>query len=502
MALTLTNLQRHDSGDQTKITGALAFDASYATGGETLTASLLGLDRIEDMQFEDSEGYTYDADIAAGGATALIKAYRTGATTVALATENAHTHANDTMALTTPALTGSSAAGTSHNHAFTGTAFAAATANVIYNATPATLGTAVYACVKDGKMEEAILASENANGATATLETDEGLTTFVVYKPLDAHEVHVMYDNTPQDVVLYVRLDANGQTGHLEFVSPTNAHGSFTCNNGGDTVAVIDNDNAAAGTIQLYCDDDATDGDRLQVNNPFGVDVYLRTNTGRYLKLKHNTSASGDGVPVYFEEAAANSYERLNGNLAGAGDIDNTNDSAAAWTAVTGEAVTLVYFDDDGATAEQKFLHAAASTADLFVPFIDLTDPTVSPRLLTIAYDAAAAATGDQLYYDDDGATADERLVCLNSGTSANATDSLSSSIRYYDTVSAGANAAENAHTHPIGTYAITDASIAGNTAAGSAHTHTATATAAAMAEVGAGVDLSAITINFEALGR
>ncbi len=76
MALTFTNLQRHEAGDQFKITGVMTFDSIYAAGGESLTARELGLSIIDSMEFEDSGGYAFDAIVATGGASALIKAWR------------------------------------------------------------------------------------------------------------------------------------------------------------------------------------------------------------------------------------------------------------------------------------------------------------------------------------------------------------------------------------------------------------------------------------------
>lgn len=97
MSLTLSSLQRHDAGDQFKITGLMTFDSSYPTGGETLSASLLGLSIIDDMQIVDSEGYSFDCDIAAGGASALIKAY--------LGDSSSHLHAAGTLANAASAVT-------------------------------------------------------------------------------------------------------------------------------------------------------------------------------------------------------------------------------------------------------------------------------------------------------------------------------------------------------------------------------------------------------------
>lgn len=76
MALTVTYGDRQRLGSQFAIPFTATFDSSYLTGGETLTAALFGLDRFENIVAEDSEGYTYDLDVATGGATATLKAYQ------------------------------------------------------------------------------------------------------------------------------------------------------------------------------------------------------------------------------------------------------------------------------------------------------------------------------------------------------------------------------------------------------------------------------------------
>lgn len=110
MGLTLTNLVRESAGSQFKVRGTLTFDNSYLTGGESLSAALLGLDRIEEVDFEDSMGYTFDGIIAAGGASALVKAYYTAGGSGTIATVSAGTPAGTNSAtklnLATPAFSG------------------------------------------------------------------------------------------------------------------------------------------------------------------------------------------------------------------------------------------------------------------------------------------------------------------------------------------------------------------------------------------------------------
>ena len=75
MSITVTNARRDDIGNQYKISGTATFDASYATGGETLTAAQLGLTEISGVIMEDSLGYTFDTIRNTSGSQALIRVY-------------------------------------------------------------------------------------------------------------------------------------------------------------------------------------------------------------------------------------------------------------------------------------------------------------------------------------------------------------------------------------------------------------------------------------------
>ena len=78
MAVTLTNVVRHSSGDQMKVVAT----CTTATGIDTITAASLGLTIIEDASAISSVGYAYDIVPATGGASATITVYYvTSATT-------------------------------------------------------------------------------------------------------------------------------------------------------------------------------------------------------------------------------------------------------------------------------------------------------------------------------------------------------------------------------------------------------------------------------------
>lgn len=52
-----------DAGDVCERTGSIAFDSSYPTGGESLTAADLGLDSILFARFEPTSGYLFNYDL-------------------------------------------------------------------------------------------------------------------------------------------------------------------------------------------------------------------------------------------------------------------------------------------------------------------------------------------------------------------------------------------------------------------------------------------------------
>ena len=156
MAVTLTHIHTRKIFGRRHNTYDVAFDASYPTGGESLTAAQVGLRVIEDIKCENAGGYMFRYDrtnsklivytpVGALAAHTHAVALDTGASAaeaahthaVALdggesAAEAAHTHAvaldtgeSGAEAAHTHAValdTGASAAGDAHTHAFTGTA--------------------------------------------------------------------------------------------------------------------------------------------------------------------------------------------------------------------------------------------------------------------------------------------------------------------------------------------------------------------------------------------
>lgn len=64
MALTISNLVRHNLGDTRLHVGTIAFDSSYPTGGESLTPANVGFHSLDSIDFDPQDGYTFLYDHA------------------------------------------------------------------------------------------------------------------------------------------------------------------------------------------------------------------------------------------------------------------------------------------------------------------------------------------------------------------------------------------------------------------------------------------------------
>lgn len=79
MAVTVSNLQRVSEGNKFKILGKLIFDSSYPTGGESLSASTIGLTYIDAFEVTNDEGgYSFESTVAAAKTSVTLKAYTGG----------------------------------------------------------------------------------------------------------------------------------------------------------------------------------------------------------------------------------------------------------------------------------------------------------------------------------------------------------------------------------------------------------------------------------------
>ncbi len=138
------------------------------------------------------------------------------------------------------------------------------------------------------------------------------------------------------DVVIVPSSD--GVTAYLESTTAGDADAVFQLGVGGPFVNINDND--SPGSTVLYFDEDT--GDFLAIS-PTGGDLLVPVSDGTFIRVKHDASAASNGVAVHF--------------------------------------------DDDGATASERFLFISPSDADATAEVDDLTD-TVS---LGVAIEASLA---------------------------------------------------------------------------------------------------------------
>jgi len=73
--ITVSSLSWESAGSQKKAIGKLTFSASYATGGDYLTISQLGLSVLKDLTINDSSGYAFDLVNSTPTTTARIKVF-------------------------------------------------------------------------------------------------------------------------------------------------------------------------------------------------------------------------------------------------------------------------------------------------------------------------------------------------------------------------------------------------------------------------------------------
>ena len=119
-----------------------------------------------------------------------------------------------------------------------------------------------------------------------------------------------------------------------------------------------------------------------------------------------------------------------------------------------------LYFDEDAASADSRILFNNTITAtDMFVR-------TSGGKLIRLKHSATAAADGVALYFNDDGADATLRLNGILPGAANITTNATDDSYRGMPILAAGTNAAEATHTHASGTLADAASGV------GASHTH------------------------------
>lgn len=444
-------------GNRRSVLANVALSSSYSTGGDTVTARNFGLVDINDLLIlEQPGGYAVEFDRT----NLKVLAYRSGAFTV-------------TGTISTPTFTGTANVGT---------------AGIVDDAdTAATLGHALYVVPAPGPEALTLVAEGSATGLIKDSDTaaTEGV---AVYLVIDDTEYLPGF-----------------QLGHLEFVSPTNAHGSCTVANGLATLLIEDDDNAATNGVAVRAIA-ASGGLEATIAGSAGT-ALVPLSDGQFLHIADSTT--GSTPEIYFDEDAANTYERLRAVI-----VDNLDEpyKLAEGTPAVGRTATassirlasLVTVGPGDSVSTGSVGPAGGSTGPTFVVVHDAAAaqmvgatplyvqaagagfwatlpgaqavyiPVSNGEFLKVSHEAVPGTGGVQVYWDHDSTNTTERMkaVVVDNADETFSTEAALGWRR--DT--------------PAGTV--------------SAPTFTGDAEAqAALVEVTAATDLSAVTFDVEAIG-
>lgn len=82
MALTVAVTEVFTNGNKRAVRGTIAFDTSYPTGGEALTALNVGMAIIDEINFTPNGGFHFEYDYTNALVLAFVQGFVTGATAV------------------------------------------------------------------------------------------------------------------------------------------------------------------------------------------------------------------------------------------------------------------------------------------------------------------------------------------------------------------------------------------------------------------------------------
>lgn len=394
MGATTVTLRTGDAwntrGNRRSIMASVAGSSSYATNGDTVAAANFGLVTIDDIAImEQPSGYAVEYDRTNG----KFKFYRSGAFTV-------------TGSVSTPT--------------FTGTANVGTTGTIDDNDNAATLGHALYVVPVTASPVAQVLTVENS--ATGLVKDSDTAAT--------------------EGVALYVVVDdpnwsGTYQLGHFEFVSPTNANGTCTIANGAATLNIYDDDAAATNGVAVRA---VAASGGLEATTAASKDILVQVSTGKYIHVNHATT--GSTPELYFDEDAANTYERIRGvivdnldepykllvaSLAATEDVPISPIQAGPRLAsivtvgpkpfsyivgVAGPELTVASRPDAGTLPGAVALYVQAAGAGFNAANYgkeDLFVPVSNGEFIKVAY--AASPAGVQVYGYPEGASADLRIL-------------------------------------------------------------------------------------------
>lgn len=394
MGATTVTLRTGDAwntrGNRRSIMASVAGSTSYATNGDTVTAANFGLVTIDDLVImEQPSGYSVEYDRT----NKKFKFYRSGAFTV-------------TGAVSTPT--------------FTGTANVGTTGTIDDNDNAATLGHALYVMpVTVSPAAQVLVAESSATGLVKHSATAAA----------DGVAIYVVVDD-PNWSNTY-------QLGHLEFVSPTNANGSGTIANGAATITLFDDDAAASNGVAVRA---VAASGGLEATTGASKDILVQVSTGKYIHVNHATT--GATPELYFDEDAANTYDRIQGVIVDTADepyklfvasLAATEDVALSpiqagprlasivtvgpkpfsyIVGVAGPEITVASRPDVATLPGAVALYVQAAGAGFNAANYgkeDLFVPVSNGEFIKIAY--AASPAGVQVYGYPEGATADLKIL-------------------------------------------------------------------------------------------
>lgn len=456
MTLTYTFKEAHSSGDQWKKQFDMALDSSYpaTAGGYYLDPRAFGLTQIEDCEIEDNRLFfnyvksTGRFKVYAGGGSS----HSHGIGTIAATNESTHAHAVGTLALTTPALTGSSSAGSAHQHNF------------------------------GVNTQKKLIVSEQK--AVAGDQCD-----------LQSNPAYI----------ISVEVTAGGVTGPFNMVPA------------GATVATREFKVTGGKTVN-FAAADAVTGCRVTY---FPVINGTMFDTGMNWITDENVIANGAGVNLANRACLVQYiYDITTGTLltpTPPGEAPGANEFALDINNGGNSTITTNAGRNGNNLAVTYCKFTALPSVDMFVDDTDVTlvaqaynfcgdgnySNMVIPGLGTMLVGESGAGANELASWVGPSGTAANGVArwqpSLNSILTAQTAPMLTTAISWVvvpfwalsGEMTGGNTGTENAHTHAVGTLAITDAALTGSSAAGAPHTHAMSGTSSAAGGASGAVEFS-----------
>ena len=158
------------------------------------------------------------------------------------------------------------------------------------------------------KVIEITFDSSYATGGESLTASDIGFDQIVLAQIEPTDGMNFAYDYT-------VGTDADRKIAHLESVTANNATVYFTGTSSNSATGTMwDDDAAASSGLQVYVDEngdtDLSGAKFLVDNDTTETDLYVPLSDGSYLTLFNDDSASSNGVAVYFDDNASNTYDK------------------------------------------------------------------------------------------------------------------------------------------------------------------------------------------------